>query len=320
MINKPILAIIVPCFNEEEVVKSSYTELSSVLNELIENQKVSEASYICFIDDGSSDKTWEIIQELFQSKDKKIYVKGLKLSRNFGHQSAQIAGLTRCEADIFITIDADLQDDINSIPEMVNKYSQGYEIVYGVRNDRSSDGFLKRNISQFYYKLANYLGVKGIYNHADYRLMSKKVVNILKNLKECNIYLRGLIPSLGFNSCSVYYSRKKRIAGCAKYNFISLSALAIDGITSFSVTPLRLITLIGFFCFFMALLMSIYSILSYIYSKDVPGWASLFVSIYFLGGIQLLSIGIIGEYIGKIYKETKQRPKFIIEDETNNQS
>lgn len=313
MKEKPILAIIAPCFNEEEIVGQSYSELSSVIQKLVDNQQISDKSYVCFVDDGSKDKTWNIIKELEKNK----YIKGLKLSRNFGHQAALLAGLTQNEADAFITIDADLQDDINAISEMVNKYLEGNEIVYGVRSDRNSDGFLKRHISQFYYKLAAFLGVKGIYNHADFRLMSNKVVHILKELKECNVYLRGLISSLGFKSDCVYFSRKKRIAGKAKYNFFSSLVLAVDGITSFSVQPLRLITILGFICFFVAILMSCYSIISYFYLKNVPGWASLFISIYLLGGIQLLSIGIIGEYIGKIYKETKQRPKFIIEEKTN---
>lgn len=310
---KPVLAIITPCLNEEEIIEKSYFELSSVLKTLVEQKKISQESYVCFVDDGSSDKTWALISEVSKNKD----AKGLKLSRNFGHQAAQLAGLTQSEADIFITIDADLQDDTNTIIEMVDKFHEGCEIVYGVRSDRNSDNFLKRHISQFYYKLAQFLGVNGIYNHADFRLMSKKVVNILKELKECNVYLRGLIPSLGFKSANVYFSRKKRIAGEAKYNFFSLSALAIDGITSFSVKPLRLITALGFFCFFVAMLMSAYSLISYFSEKIISGWTSLFISIYFLGGIQLLSIGILGEYIGKIYKETKQRPKFIIEEQSN---
>jgi len=253
--------------------------------------------------------------KLSKYKDEKGSVKGLKLSRNFGHQAAQIAGLTQCEADIFITIDADLQDDVNTIYEMVDKYVEGNDVVYGVRSDRDSDGFLKRHIAQFYYKLAKSLGVSGIYNHADFRLMSKKIITILKELKECNIYLRGLVPSLGFKSACVYFSRQKRVAGDAKYNFFSLSALAMDGITSFSVKPLHIITALGFLCFAIAVLMSLFSVFSYVYLRNVPGWASLFISIYFLGGIQLLSIGILGEYIGKIYKETKQRPKFIVEEE-----
>lgn len=311
--NKPVLAIITPCFNEEEIIEKSYCELSSVLKTLIEQKKISSESYVCFVDDGSKDKTWELISEVSKNKD----AKGLKLSRNFGHQAAQLAGLTQSEADIFITIDADLQDDTNTIIEMVDKFHEGCEIVYGVRSDRNSDNFLKRHISQFYYKLAQFLGVNGIYNHADFRLMSKKIVNILKELKECNVYLRGLIPSLGFKSCCVYFSRKKRIAGEAKYNFFSLSALAIDGITSFSVKPLRLITALGFICFFVAILMSVFSLISYFNERIISGWTSLFISIYFLGGIQLLSVGIIGEYIGKIYKETKQRPKFIIEESSN---
>lgn len=312
MQKNPVLAIVIPCLNEEEVIKSSYFAINDVFKNLIEKNKISKESYICFVDDGSNDKTWEIIQKLSKYSD----VKGLKLSKNFGHQSALLAGLTQNEADIFITMDVDLQDDINTIYEMIDKYFDGCEIVYGVRNNRSSDGFFKRTVSEIYYKFAENLGVKGIYNHADFRLMSKKVIEVLKNLKECNIYLRGLIPSLGFKSDCVYFSRQKRIAGKAKYNFFSSLRLAVDGITSFSTGPLRLITFLGVLSFFIAVLMSIYSVISYSSGKDVRGWTSLFISIYFLGGIQLLSIGIIGEYIGKIYKETKQRPKFIIEEKT----
>lgn len=313
MLEKPILAIIVPCFNEEEVIKTTYFALFDVLKDLISKSQISAESYISFIDDGSSDTTWELIQKLSKYKD----VKGLKLSRNFGHQSALFAGLTQNEADIFVSIDADLQDDVNAIKEMVAKYHEGCEIVYGVRNDRTSDSFLKRNIAQLYYKLANILGVNGIYNHADFRLMSNKVVEILKSSKECNLYLRGLIPSLGFKSCNVYYARNKRVAGEAKYNYFSLLKLALDGITSFSIKPLHFISALGACCFFIAVLMTIYSISMYFETKIIPGWSSLFVSIYFLGGVQLLSIGIIGEYIGKIYKETKQRPNFILEEKTN---
>lgn len=313
MEDKLILAIIVPCYNEEDVLSITFSELSGVLERLIQSGKIAAKSYICFVDDGSCDKTWELILKLSQN-DK---AKGIKLSRNFGHQAAQIAGLTQNEADIFITIDADLQDDINIIETMVDKFKQGFDIVYGVRSDRNSDGFLKKNIAQFYYKLASFLGVKGVYNHADFRLMSKKIINVLREFKEYNIYLRGLISSLGFNSTCIYYSRKKRVAGAAKYNFFSLSALALDGITSFSVTPLRIITVFGIVCFFIAILMSFYSIYSYFYLNIVPGWSSLFISLYFLGGIQLLSIGVIGEYIGKIYKETKQRPKFIVEQKVD---
>ncbi len=200
---------------------------------------------------------------------------------------------------------------------MVDKYLQGFESVYGVRNDRDSDGFLKKHVSQFYYKLRNILGINGVYNHADFRLMSDRIINVLREFKEHNIYLRGLVSSLGFKCTNVYYSRKKRVAGRAKYNFLSSSALAIDGITSFSVAPLRIITFLGVICFFIAIIMSFYSIFSYFHLKIVPGWSSLFISLYFLGGIQLLSIGIIGEYIGKIYTETKQRPKFIMEEKTD---
>lgn len=313
MLKKPNLAVIVPCLNEEEMIEKTHFELSSILSSLIENQKISEQSYICYIDDGSVDKTWKIIQEL--SKDDNV--KGLKLSKNFGHQAALLAGLTQNEADIFVTIDADLQDDINLMPEMVNKYSEGYDIVYGVRSDRKTDNFFKKIFAQFYYKLIQNMGVKGVYNHADFRLVSKKITEVLSDLKEYNIYLRGLISNLGFKSCCVYYSRQKRVAGKAKYTFFSSLTLAVDGITSFSIVPLRLITFLGFLSFCIAVIMSMYSLFAYVEHKIVPGWASLFISLYFLGGIQLLSIGIIGEYIGKIYSETKQRPKFIIEDKVN---
>lgn len=313
MQEKPILAIIVPCYNEEDVIKTSYFELYETLKGLIDSEKISPISYICFVDDGSSDTTWGIISKLSKYKE----VKGLKLSRNFGHQAAQLAGLTQNEADIFVTIDADLQDDVTVIKEMVQKYLEGSEIVYGVRKDRSSDGLVKRYLAQMYYQLAKYLGVNGIYNHADYRLISKKVVDILKSLKETNLYLRGLVPSLGFSSSTVEYSRKKRIAGEPKYNFFSSFALAMDGITSFSIKPLHFITLIGFLAFIISILMGLYSFYSYFANNIVRGWTSLFAAFAFLGGIQLLSIGILGEYIGKIYKETKQRPKFIVEEEAN---
>ncbi|MDD3435681.1 MAG: glycosyltransferase family 2 protein [Candidatus Gastranaerophilales bacterium] len=309
----PVLAIIVPCYNEEDVIEKAFFELSFIIQALIKNQRISPQSYICFVDDGSNDKSWEIIIKLSKNKE----VKGLKLSRNFGHQAAQLAGLIQNQADIFITIDADLQDDINIIDEMIKKYSEGFEIVYGVRNNRNSDGFIKRILAQSYYRLAKSLGVEGIYNNADFRLISKKIVLIISELKEYNIYLRGIISNLGFKSCCVYYSRKKRIAGIPKYNIFSSLNLAIDGITSFSIQPLHFITLLSFLCFLIAIIMSIYCIVVYFEKEIIPGWASLFISLYFLGGIQLFSIEIIGEYIGKIYKETKQRPKFIVEAQIN---
>lgn len=305
----PVLAIIVPCYNEQEALKQSYFELSEALQNLIKDQKIKNASYICFVDDGSTDETWTIISKLSKYND----VKGIKLSRNFGHQAAQLAGLTQNEADIFITIDADLQDDITKIPEIIEKYLSGFDVVYGVMKDRTTDNFFKRTFSQVFYKLLSVLGAKSIYNHADFRLMSKKVVDVLAKQHEYNLYLRGIIPNLGFKSSCVYYSRKKRIAGKPKYTIFSSLALAIEGLTSFSVVPLRFICFLGIISFLIAIIMTLYSIIVYLEHKIVPGWTSLFVSIYFLGGIQLLSLGIVGEYIGKIYKETKQRPKFIIE-------
>ncbi len=227
------------------------------------------------------------------------------------------AGLVHSKADIYVTIDADLQDDTSVIKEMVDKYlTDGAQIVYGVRNDRSSDTFFKRTCANLYYKLNSLFGMKTIPNHADYRLMSNKVVEVLRGCKERNLYLRGIIPSLGFKTDCVYYARKKRCAGSAKYNFLKSSALALEGITSYSTIPLRFISLLGFLCFIFAILMSGYSIFAYFTGKSVPGWTSQVISVYFLGGVQLLCLGIIGEYVGKIYNETKQRPHFLVEETT----
>lgn len=305
---KPKLAIVVPCFNEKEVINICYGVLSEILSELTLQNLISPDSFICFIDDGSYDNSWEIIKELAKNKD----AQGIKLSRNYGHQMAIFAGLTQSRADIYISIDADLQDDVSAIKDMVEKYHQGYDVIYAVRNDRSSDTFFKRIVASCYYKLNVLFRMKTIYNHADYRLISDKIAQILRTISERNLYLRGLIPSLGFKSAIVYYARKKRVAGQEKYSLLQLITLALEGITSYSTVPLRFITILGLLCFIFTIVMSIF----YFTQKTGLERAPEFISMYFLGGIQLLSIGIIGEYIGKIYQETKQRPCFLIEEET----
>lgn len=306
----PTLAIIVPCYNDSEILKTTFNELSKILEDLKNKNKISENSYLSFVDDGSSDRTWTTITEL--------NVKGIKLSKNFGHQSALLAGLFENNADIFITLDDDLQDDINLIEQMIDKYQEDYEIVFGVRNDRKSDNIINRVLTNIYYKLNKTLNMKTIPHHADFRLISKKVVDILKTYPETNLYLRGLISNLGFKSATLYYKRNKRIGGESHYSLLKRLQLAIDGITSFSVTPLRFISILGLLCFAFAIIMTAYALYYYISTKEpVSGWTSLFISLYFIGGIQLLSIGILGEYIGKIYKESKHRPRYIVEEKSD---
>ncbi len=308
--NKPTLVVIVPCYNDSEILNTTFDELSKVVGDLKSKNKISEGSYLSFVDDGSTDETWNVIQTLD--------VKGLKLSKNFGHQSALIAGMFENDADIFITVDDDLQDDITLIEKMVDKYKEGFEIVYGVRNDRTSDSFINRFFANMYYGLNKILKMGTIPHHADFRLMSKKVIEVLKNYPETNLYLRGLISNLGFKTTSLYYKRSKRVGGKSHYNFLRRIKLALDGITSFSVTPLRFISVLGLLCFIFAILMTIYAFYYYVTTKaPVSGWTSLFISLYFIGGIQLLSIGILGEYIGKIYKESKHRPRYIVEEKSN---
>ena len=308
--NKPTLVVIVPCYNDSEILNTTFDELSKVVEDLKSKNKISEGSYLSFVDDGSTDETWNVIQTLD--------VKGLKLSKNFGHQSALIAGMFENDADIFITVDDDLQDDITLIEKMVDKYKEGFEIVYGVRNDRTSDSFINRFFANMYYGLNKILKMGTIPNHADFRLISKKVIEVLKNYPETNLYLRGLISNLGFKTTSLYYKRSKRVGGKSHYNFLRRIKLALDGITSFSVTSLRFISVLGLLCFIFAILMTIYAFYYYVTTKaPVSGWTSLFISLYFIGGIQLLSIGILGEYIGKIYKESKHRPRYIVEEKSN---
>ncbi|MDX2188415.1 MAG: glycosyltransferase family 2 protein [Bacteroidota bacterium] len=306
------LGIILPCYNEEEIISSSFSNISQYMASLISQNKISNDSFLVFVDDGSKDKTIDILQEIKKSNS---HVKIIKLSRNFGHQYAILAGLSTfyTKADCLITIDADLQDDISVIGQMVEKYHKGNELVYGVRLKRDTDSFFKKTTAIVFYKLMHWMGVDIVFNHADYRLASKKALEELLKYDETNLFLRGIFPTLGFKTDTVYYNRMERTAGVSKYPFMKMLSFAFDGITSFSVRPLRLVTFAGVVIFIGTILLTIYAILGYFFYNAVHGWTSIVLPIYFLGGVQLLGIGILGEYIGKIYKEVKRRPRFIIE-------
>ena len=308
-----ILAIVVPCYNEEEVLPDSIAKLRGVLNELKASGSINEKSYLLLVDDGSRDRTWEIIRE---NHDSSADVWGQKLSKNCGHQSALLSGLmtARERADISISIDADLQDDISVIKEMVDKYHEGCEIVYGIRGSRKKDSFFKRSTAQGFYKLLSSMGVKTIYNHADFRLMSKKALDELSMYKESNLYLRGLIPLLGLKTGEVVYERGERMAGESKYPLKKMLALAVNGITSFSTEPIKMVQRTGVLVLLVCLAAAIYAFISYMTGNVEKGWTSLILSIWFLGGVQLLAVGVIGEYVGKIYGEVKQRPLYHIEE------
>ncbi|MBN1598311.1 MAG: glycosyltransferase family 2 protein [Bacteroidales bacterium] len=308
----PRLAIVVPCYNEEEVLPVTKDTLTNLVSDLIKKKKVSDDSFVAFVDDGSRDITWKLIEQF--SKENAL-IKGVKLSRNFGHQGALLAGLNTFtnSADCVVSIDADLQDDVKVIEDMVDKYNEGFDIVYGVRNQRKTDTFFKRTTALGFYKLMKWLGVEIIYNHADYRLTSSRVLQQLNNYNEVNLFLRGIFPLIGYPSTQVYYDRLERFAGESKYPLKKMLAFAFDGISSFSVKPLRMVSIIGFLVFFVSVIMAIYSLISYFYLGTVPGWTSITLPIYFISGIQILCIGIIGEYLGKVYKEVKARPRFVIE-------
>ena len=311
------LAIIVPCYNEEEILPFSSSKLKNLLEELINKKKVDKDSQVVFIDDGSNDKTWKIIEKLTEDS----IFQGIKLSRNYGHQNALLSGLFNVNADIYVTIDADLQDDINVIREMINKYHEGKEIVYGVRKKRESDSFFKRFTAEGFYKLMNFFGVDLVYNHADFRLMSKRAVESLKDFQEVNLFLRGIVPLIGFSSEKVYYDRTTRVAGESKYPLRKMLSFAWQGITSFSTVPLKLISLVGFIVFIVSIFMGGWVLWQKFFTSNaIPGWASTVLPIYFIGGMQLLSLGIIGEYIGKIYSETKRRPRYFIDKIIPNQN
>lgn len=306
------LSIVVPCYNEKDVLYETSSRLTEVLNKLVSAGKVSSDSFVLFVNDGSTDNTWEIIKELFEN-NKFIY--GLNLAGNVGHQNALMAGLMTAKemCDVMISIDADLQDDVNVIETMVDKYKEGFDIVYGVRSSRKADTFFKRNSALAFYKLMKGLGVHSVYNHADYRLMSKRAVEQLSCFKERNLFLRGIVPLIGYNTTCVYYERNERYAGESKYPLRKMINFAIDGITSFSVKPVRLIAGTGFSLLIISVLASIYVIYAVSTGHAVAGWASIMLSIWFIGSIILISIGVIGEYIGKIYIEVKERPRYNIE-------
>lgn len=309
----PILYLVIPCYNEEEVLNITTNELNKKMNDLIKKKSISKDSKVLYVNDGSKDNTWNIIKEI--NKKNKLF-QGLKLSRNRGHQNALLSGLMYVKdiCDISISMDADLQDDINAIDEMVKEYKKGSEIVFGVRSSRKKDTFFKRFTAQTYYKLLSHLGVNIVYNHADYRLMSKKALESLSEYNEVNLFLRGIIPELGYKTSTVYYERNKRVAGTSKYPLKKMIKLAIDGITSFSIKPLKMITNLGFIMGFISLCILIYSLVRKLTGNTVTGWTFTVVSIWFVSAVQMVSLGIVGEYIGKIYSETKRRPRYIIEE------
>lgn len=312
---KPILYIVIACYNEEEVFPITKGMFVDKLDELSLKGKISSLSKILLINDGSKDKTWDLIKEASKADS---HFLGISQSKNRGQQSCFLAGFEEAKdkCDIVITTDIDGQDDINAIDEMVDEYLSGSEVVYGVRNDRKTDSFLKRATGQMFYKFTNKLGGNLVYNHSEYRLMSSKVLSSFSDYKEVNMFIRGLIPLVGYKSSSVYYKRNKRIAGKTNYSFKSLANLAIDGITDVSVTPLRFSTYFGLFVAFISFILIIWSIVMKATGNPTSGWASTVSIILFLGGIQLISLGIIGEYIGKIYLETKHRPRYIISEKT----
>lgn len=307
-----ILYIVVPCYNEEAVLHETSKRLKEKMTALINNKKISDKSRVLFVDDGSKDKTWEIIEELHGSDD---LFSGLKLSRNKGHQNALLAGLMTAKelADISISMDADLQDDINVVDQFVDKYHDGCDIVYGVRSSRKTDTAFKRGTAGMFYKFMRLLGVDIIDNHADYRLISKRALEALSQFKEVNLFLRGIVKQIGFKSDIVYYERSERFAGESKYPLKKMLAFAFDGITSFSVKPIRLVTVVGFLVFLISIGMIIYTIVQTCLGNTEAGWSSLMCSIWFLSGLQIMALGIVGEYIGKIYTEVKARPKYIID-------
>ena len=314
--NKPRLYIVVPCYNEETVLPITAPFFLKKIHQLAELGLIAADSRVLFVDDGSKDNTWQIICNL--AREDAHYL-GIRQSRNRGHQNAVLAGLMEAKehCDIAISIDCDGQDDINAMDDMVRAYLDGAEIVYGVRSDRSSDSFFKRFTAEAFYRFIAWMGVESVYNHADYRLTSKKVLDAFADFKEVNLYLRGMFPLVGFKSTSVYYERHERIAGESHYPFRKMLALAIDGITSLSIKPIRLISGLGFVISIISFLLMIWSIVSRLMGSTITGWASTLSVICFLGGIQLVSLGIIGEYVGKIYMETKARPRYIISERTS---
>ena len=314
--NAPKLIVVVPCYNEETTLPVSTPLFADELRGLVESGRVSPESRVLFVDDGSTDATWQVISDLAKRDDRFI---GIRQSRNRGHQCALWAGLMEARelgCDATITIDCDGQDDVHAMTEMMDEYAKGSDIVYGVRGDRSSDTFFKRFTAECFYRLQGAMGVEVVYNHADYRLLSARVLDALSEYGETNLYLRGMIPLVGFKSSKVFYARKERLAGESHYPFLKMLGFAADGITSLSVKPIRLITLFGAAVSVLTFAMAMWSLVSWMRGDVVRGWTSEVLCVCFLGGIQLVSLGVIGEYVGKIYLETKRRPRAIISDRT----
>lgn len=311
------LYLAIPCYNEEEVLRDSADKLKAKYDTMMSEGKITPDSKIVFIDDGSKDKTWSIISELHNENP---VFQGIKLTRNRGHQNALLCGLMtlKDKADAVISIDADLQDDINTFDDMVAKYEEGCDVVYGVRSKRETDTFFKRFTAEAFYKILNKMGAKVIFNHADFRLMSKRALQAFSEFKETNIFLRGMVPMVGYKSDIVTYERSERLAGESKYPLKKMLALAWEGITSLSTQPIRMITALGAIVFAISIIMIIYTLVSFFMGVTTTGWASILCSIWAIGGLQLLAVGIIGEYIGKIYLETKHRPRFIVEEFLDN--
>lgn len=304
--------LVIPCYNEEEVLGETSRQLKEIMNGMIQKGKISEESRIVFVNDGSKDKTWSIIQKLHEEDP---LFAGINLSKNRGHQNALLAGLltTKDYADAVISLDADLQDDVGVIEKFIDEFQNGYDVVYGVRSSRKTDTFFKRFTAESFYKLMKALGVNIVFNHADYRLMSKRALDGLEEFEERNLFLRGIIPLIGYPSTTVEYERHERFAGESKYPLKKMLKFAFDGITSFSIKPIRMILNLGVIMFLVSIAMMIWSLVDKASGNTVAGWTSLMVSIWMIGGLQLISIGFVGEYIGKIYEETKKRPRFIVE-------
>ncbi len=311
------LYMVVPCYNEQEVLHETANQLKAKYQTLIQQNLISSESRIVFVNDGSKDSTWSIIQELHSEEPH--FFSGINLAHNSGHQNAVLAGLMTVKdiCDMAITMDADLQDDINTIDEMVKKYYEGNQVVYGVRSARKTDTFFKKFTAEGFYKFMKLMGADVVYNHADFRLMSSRVLQELSGFREVNLFLRGMIPLIGFQSCNVYYERHERFAGESKYPLKKMLSFAVNGITSFSTKPLKLITSLGFIMFVVSLIAFIWSFVVKVADLSVSGWSSTMCSIWLIGGLQLLCLGIIGEYVGKIYAEVKQRPRFIVADFLN---
>jgi len=312
MTSTPELTIVIPCYNERDVLPETNRRMSELIARLISHHKIADTSHVLYVDDGSKDNTWELIKSFTSSSTK---IKGVKLSANRGHQTALMAGLFAATGDVVISVDADLQDDLAAIEQMLDAYQAGNQIVLGVRKQRSVDTLFKRSSAQLYYRLLPALGVNVVYNHADYRLLGRRALEALKQYSEVNLFLRGIVPLLGFKTTTVFYDRAERFAGESKYPLRKMLMLALDGITSFTAFPLRLISVVGLTVSMISAIMIAWVLWVKLFTAQaLPGWASSVIPIYFLGGIQLLSIGVLGEYVAKIYFETKRRPRYFIEE------